>query len=164
MRSVLVHDIAARFTARLRSLNVAHGDHDAFTAADETLLEQFAAVLAAGLETQRLFARVQAALARAEAYADRLALLGEMGQLMNRSVGEDEAVRIMRTYVPELVPADGIVMARSPSHSLANQYRPRIQIPACHTARSFPDDTHWSSTRVRHIGTWSPIRCQAGEW
>lgn len=92
------------------TINVAHSEASFYTQADETVLVQLAAVLAAGLENRRLFERVQAARDKAEHYSRKLIILSEMGQRMGRVVEEEDAVRLMREYVPRLIPAERITV------------------------------------------------------
>lgn len=79
--------------------------HDAaagrrFSPEEIELLNRFAELAAIALDNAQLFAQTQAALAASEEYVYRMALLNEMGQLMNLAPREAEIFKVATHYIP----------------------------------------------------------------
>ena len=88
------------------TLNVAHHEAAIYTERDQNLLLQIAPLLAANIESRRLFEQTQQALRETADQAKRLALLSHMGQLMAQAQQETEIFELVTQHMPHIIAAD----------------------------------------------------------
>jgi signal transduction histidine kinase/DNA-binding response OmpR family regulator/HPt (histidine-containing phosphotransfer) domain-containing protein len=86
------------------TLNVLSKKPKAYGPHDEGLLLQAAAFLATTLENVRLFEQTQA-------HAQRLALLNEMGRQMNLVDSQEEILKVVTRFTPQVLTADRVSVA-----------------------------------------------------
>ncbi|HSR29847.1 MAG TPA: GAF domain-containing protein, partial [Anaerolineae bacterium] len=93
------------------SFNVSCDRKNAINEHDRNIVVQFASLLSSAIENARLFQKNLQGRAEAEAQAQRLALLNEMGQKMSVAGNTDAILQVVTHYVPQVIPADRVSVA-----------------------------------------------------
>ncbi len=105
------------------TLNAGSSRLRAFTLRDERLLLQAASLIAATLESRRLFAETEqraeelAVISKmAQLRADELAVLNEMGQALTSLADAEKVINIVYEYASRLMPTEGFYIALYDEH------------------------------------------------